>query len=360
MARLPLAQKVVKHWLGTAERGDFRGLKRMLAKEPRLLDALGHGPYWDGRARAMHYACNSGHLKIVRWLIARGASVQPRQGDLDWSPMHFAATAGRQAIVRLLREHGARIDVFSAVRLGQASAVRKLLRANPALIRARGPDGATPLHFAATPAMARLLLAAGADPNARDRFHHQSVAEWAIDYPAVVRVLERAGASLDIFLRCATGDLAGVKKLMQKHPRLVVARISSAKKTIGGKGETPLGMAARHGHRAVAQYLLAHGARATTIPSPLPGAVDSGNAGLVRLLLAHGADPNAFGPWGYAALHAAVARARTPLIPFLIAKGARLDLKDKQYHATPYGWAEHFFRKDAMALLKREANRVQR
>jgi hypothetical protein len=43
--------------------------------------------------------------------------------------------------------------------------MRRLLRAKPSLAGKRGPDGATPLHFAGTPAVARALLAAGANAN---------------------------------------------------------------------------------------------------------------------------------------------------------------------------------------------------
>ena len=67
-------QQTVHEWLGLAERGNLPALKRLLASEPRLLDALGQGPYWEGNFRALHYAVSRGHRRVVRWLLTWGTS----------------------------------------------------------------------------------------------------------------------------------------------------------------------------------------------------------------------------------------------------------------------------------------------
>ena len=64
------------------------------------MDALGRGPYWEGDARALHFAAYRGHGKVVRWLLARGASARPITGDGDWAPLHFAAVPAKPDIVR--------------------------------------------------------------------------------------------------------------------------------------------------------------------------------------------------------------------------------------------------------------------
>jgi ankyrin repeat protein len=277
----------VRAWLAAAERGDLPGLKRRLAAAPRLLDAPGRGPYWDGKARALHFACSRGHVRVVHWLLERGASPNPVRGEFDWAPLHFAAVGGHRAVVRMLRRAGAHPDIFTAATLGDAAGVRGFLRKHPRLIAARGPDGGTPLLFAGSAAVARLLLKAGADPAVRDRFHHASALAWVAEKPPVARVL------------------------------------------------------------------LAHGASAAGEPSPLPAAAYARSLPLVRALLAAGARVDAFGAHGYTALHAAALHGDLPMIGFLAGRGARTNLKDREHHATPLGWAEYFKHRRAAALLRK-------
>src|SRR5262245_10318915 len=176
--RRKVPKPLVRGWLFAAERGDLRALKRLLATEPRLLDALGPGPYWKGNFRALHYAVSRGHRRVIRWLLARGAAATPTAGESDWAPLHFAALPPRPELVQLLIEHGAQMDIFAAAALGRVKVVRKLLRDEPQLVSRRGPDGATPLHFAGSAGVARTLLDAGADPTWRDSFHDQTAMEW--------------------------------------------------------------------------------------------------------------------------------------------------------------------------------------
>ena len=87
-----------------------------------------------------------GHLSFARTLIARDADVN----KTGWTPLHYAASyTGEGAVeqVKLLLDHHAYID-------------------------AESPNGTTPLMMAAqygTEAVARLLLAEGADPTLRNQ-----------------------------------------------------------------------------------------------------------------------------------------------------------------------------------------------
>jgi ankyrin repeat protein len=327
----------------------------MYAARPALLDAVGQGPYWTGRARALHYATYRGHLAVVRWLLDRGSSPTAVAGEFDWAPIHFACLPLRKSMYRLLLSRGARPDIFTAALRGDVREVRRLLRERPRLVSALGPDGANPLHFAATPAVARALLSAGADPRRRDRYHDSTPIEWTLERPGVPQIIARAGGGMTIFVAAALGDRKTVRALLRRKPTLLHATVGRDR-AFGGEGETPLGIAARFGRRGVVALLLEAGAPATTTPSPLPGAVGKGDPVIVRRLLEAGADPNEFGPYAHAALHAACIEGRLSMIRLLLSRGARLDLRDREHHGTPLGWAQ-YFRHPAAARLLRTAAR---
>jgi ankyrin repeat protein len=343
-------------WLAAAERGDLQTLKQMYAAEPSVLDALGTGPYWTGEARALHFATFRGHLRVMRWLLDRGSSPNHVGGEFDWAPIHFACLPLRPRVYELLVGRGATPDIFTEAARGDVQQIRRLLRANPRLVRELGPDGATPLHFARTPAVARTLVSAGASPRQRDRYHKSTPLEWTLERPAVARVIADAGGGMTVFVAAAIGDKKTMTRFLRRNPRLVNAKVGK-KKEFAGPGETPLGIAARCGQRAMVKFLLDNGASATGAPSPLPGAVYKGNLQIIRRLLAAGADPNAFGPHGYASLHAACIHGKLPIVRLLLSRGARLDLRDREYNGTPLGWAAHHHHGILIEFLRRRGGR---
>ncbi|MBX3095517.1 MAG: ankyrin repeat domain-containing protein [Fimbriimonadaceae bacterium] len=67
----------------------------------------------------------------------------------DWeSPLGAASHMGRQDIAELLIAHGARPDIFAYTILGQVSAVRAIIEANPGIQKTPGPHGITLLRHA--------------------------------------------------------------------------------------------------------------------------------------------------------------------------------------------------------------------
>ncbi len=74
-------------------------------------------------------------------------------------------------------------------------------------------------------------------------------------------------------------------------------------------------------------------------------AAQFGHAEIVRLLMDAGEEPNRYNPVGAHAhstpLHQAALGGHDAVVRLLVERGARLDLKDTLWQATPEGWARH-------------------
>jgi ankyrin repeat protein len=111
---------------------------------------------------------------------------------------------------------------FQAVEVGDLEAVRAMVAEHPALVHARDPDGATALHhavFNANRPLVELLLATGAELNARDHTYGATPTGWAIHY------LRELGGLLaieieDVLFAIRNRDAAWVRRLVLRHPAL--------------------------------------------------------------------------------------------------------------------------------------------
>ena len=114
---------------------------------------------------------------------------------------------------------------FQAVESGDVERARILLAAHPELARARDAEGATALHYAAFHGhrpLVDLLLAAGAELNARDARFGATPSGWAIEY------LRELGGLLaieieDVLHAIQTRDARWARRLVTRHPALVDA-----------------------------------------------------------------------------------------------------------------------------------------
>jgi ankyrin repeat protein len=159
--------------------------------------------------------------------------------------------------------------------------VEARVRTEPGLVTERFGGGRTLLHEAAgqwAPAFARLLLSLGADPNAEDEFGHAPL------YCAGNHFLRRGSTS--------ETDAAELVRVLAEAG----ANVNHAG---GSKACTPLHMAARQGHVALAEALLDRGADREACDSvgdtPLRRAVNCGKVPMAAFLLQRGADPNSRG-----------------------------------------------------------------
>jgi hypothetical protein len=90
-------------------------------------------------------------------------------------------------------------------------------------------------------------------------------------------------------------------------------------------------------------------------------AASFGHVEIVRLLLDAGEDPNRYNPVGGHShtmpLHQAAGAGHAEVVRLLVERGARLDLKDILWQATPADWARHAGRTEIEAYLRAQFRR---
>ncbi len=123
-------------------------------------------------------ASREGDVVTVRRLLDEGCDPNARGGSLRLTPLIVSAANGHRDVVELLLSRGAAIEVSDTsgmtplmnAALFEQSAVAQLLLDHGADVNAAVPASSmTTLMFARTPAMAKILLLAGADARVRTR-----------------------------------------------------------------------------------------------------------------------------------------------------------------------------------------------
>ena len=129
-----------------------------------------------------------------------------------------------------------------------------------------------------------------------------------------------------------------------------------ALKTLIGRGariDLPLAVALGRGEDA---RRLLDGASGKDRHLALSLAADFGYVEIVRLLLDAGENPNRYNPVGghshTTPLHQAAGRGHEEVVRLLVKRGARTDLKDILWHATPAEWARHAGKPEIEVLLR--------
>ena len=297
------------------------------------------------RGRALQYASQRGHTRVVRALLASGTSPDARAPDA-WHPSALAAAAfeGYLDIVTLLVEAGAskerRCEGLAAAAMGgQAPSLQYLYDSQApladwllALVLAQSA-------WAGSVEATRFLLERGADPNAGgiaeqgyrsgpthpDRHQRPLHEAVRMKYAPVVEVLLAYGARVtaeDLSRAVATGQTDAALLLLQHGGKGYADRF----------GNEPLRSASALGDTAMVRLLLDAGAPVDGDSSgaPIALAAQRGHHDVARLLLQRGANPIAvFGRpsgdgRGWSALGSAVYNEDAEMLRLLVA-GARAE-----------------------------------
>jgi ankyrin repeat protein len=308
-------------------RARFRVLPAMASFSDQMLDQA---------ALALHDAQSvvARELGFESWKALR-QHVEERTLAFDAAVLQFveAATDGRrERAERILSLHPGIVDasVHAAIVAGEAARVVARLDRDPSLAtQAGGPRGWEPIHYvchtalthdsprraAGLAAIARRLVALGADPNTRFPWLHHDVHRPV---------------------------LWGASRVARSMP-LVEALLGAGADPNDG---VTLPMAASAGDIPVLEALLAHGANvdqawATDGSTALYAILDwSRTPDGAVWLLEHGADPNAVAPSsGETPLHAAARGWDVPLAASMVAHGADIGRR-RADGRTPYAVAE--------------------
>jgi len=114
-------------------------------------------------------AIHDGDLARVEQMLAANPALARARNQNGVSALMQARYEGRHELVALLRTKAGELDLFEAATLGDIARLRGLLEGNAALAKAFSKDGFTALHLATffgQPEATVELLRAGADVNA--------------------------------------------------------------------------------------------------------------------------------------------------------------------------------------------------
>jgi ankyrin repeat protein len=332
--------------LMTVARGGHVAAAKVLLERGAAIDAR---EAWHGQT-ALMWATAQGHAPMMRELIARGADVNARSNEEEWerqvtseprdkwlppgglTPLLFAAREGCVECVAVLEDAGA--DFNATTPDGISATILALING----------------HYDTAGA----LVEAGTDPNLLD-YVGRGALYAAIDFNTMPssnrpapKVLEQKLSALDVARMLLARGADPNARLAKQSPYR--AKLDRGNDVMLGAGTTPFLRAAKAGDIPAMKLLLEHGADPTlgvtrSGISPLMAAAGVGTneadttgryktqaqaIEAIQMLLDRGADVNAAANDGRTAVHGAALQGYDDVIKYLAAHGADLSVKDKK------------------------------
>ncbi|MFI5370292.1 MAG: ankyrin repeat domain-containing protein [Candidatus Eisenbacteria bacterium] len=362
---------------------DVSAARRALERHPRLRERLDDPlPGFDFGATPLIAALPTGNRELIDLLLDSGADIHQRS---HWWAGGFGVLDGDHPLVRHLIERGARVDAHAAARHGMLDELVRLVETDPTCVAARGGDGQTPLHVAASVEIASLLLDHGADIDALDVDHESTPAQYLVRRrPEVTRFLVERGCRTDLLMLSALGDLERVRRHLDVDPESIhmsVSETSFPKRdpraggtiyiwTLGAHrtahviarefehedvlallierspAELRLALACELGdEEAFAALLRSRPDLTRTLTEDdrrkLVFAAESDNTRAVRMMLAAGWPPDVRGQRGGTPLHWACWHGNVEMMREILRHRSVTETRDDDYGQTPLGWAMH-------------------
>ena len=257
----PIPKETVERFRQAVQSGDAGILRHLLADEPRARELV-NDPIFSFDSPAIVAVAGRGNKDVLDVLLDAGAD--PNGRSTWWAGSFGALDSTDPETSDYLVARGATLDIHAAARLGRLDRVRELVAADPDLVNARGGDGMTPLHFASTVPVCEFLLDHGAGIDITDFDHNGTPAQTAIKDREKLRYLVDRGATADIFIACALGDLDLTRRILDADPDALSLRIGKPPYTAPGDhiyvytiGYTarPIALAQANGHAELVEFL---------------------------------------------------------------------------------------------------------
>ena len=410
----------VREFIEAATDGRTSRAERLLMLHPRVAGAN------------VYTAMLLGDVATFETHVARRpALVSEPGGPRGWEPLHYicydslgrtsiASADGLVAITRRLLELGADPNtrfpwlhhgVNRPVLYGATRVTRVLPLAELLLQSGADPNDGVTLPLAASAGDAEaleLLRAFGGDPNQRWASDGAATlyailqwstspdgARWLLEHGAEADPVFSANGETPLHVAARRWDVAMMEQLAQRGADISRRRAD---------GRTPYAVAELNGNGPVAEWLRARGAAeelapvdrlvaacgrgdgaaATALLAAHPGlrteltaehyvaldrAAEQGDVATLALLLDCGFDPNrGDDEIGKTALHSAAMAGQPDAVRVLLAHGASLDVRDREFNAQPLVWAAEGARShperargcaEAGALLLRAGSSVE-